>query len=109
MPSLSQGHLLIYSGKPEEFHSLLGLLKPEFENMDLPTSSQNQRRDLACHFIQRKRGDVEKWMGEDTPFPTRDAFEADYSLSLGYRNFFEEMLDFARQLISADPVKEGQA
>jgi len=96
-----------HSGKPEEFHSLLGLLKPEFENLDLPTSSQNQRRDLACHFVQRKRGDVEKWMGEDTPFPTRDAFEADYSLSLGYRNFFEEILEFARQLISADPAKPG--
>jgi len=96
-----------HSGKPEEFHSLLGLLKPEFETLDLPTSSQNQRRDLALHFVQRKRGDVEKWMGEDTPFPIRDAFEADYSLSLGYRNFFEEMLDFARQLISADPAKPG--
>lgn len=97
-----------HSGKPEEFHSLLGLLKPEFETLDLPTSSQNQRRDLAKHFVQRKRGDVEKWMGEDTPFPTRDAFEADYSLSLGYRNFFEEMLDFAKQLISTTPEKIGQ-
>ena len=97
-----------HSGKPEEFHSLLGLLKPEFETLDLPTSSQNQRRDLAKHFVQRKRGDVEKWMGEDTPFPTRDAFEADYSLSLGYRNFFEEMLDFAKQLISTAPEKIGQ-
>jgi len=97
-----------HSGKPEEFHSLLGLLQPEFETLDLPSSSQNQRRDLARHFIQRKRGDVEKWMGEDTPFPTRDAFEADYSLSLGYRNLFEEMLDFAKQLISVDPGKAGQ-
>lgn len=97
-----------HSGKPEEFHSLLGLLQPEFETLDLPNSSQNQRRDLARHFIQRKRGDVEKWMGEDTPFPNRDAFEADYSLSLGYRNFFEEILDFAKQLISVDPEKIGQ-
>ena len=97
-----------HSGKSEEFHSLLGLLKPEFETLDLPSSSQNQRRDLARFFVQRKRGDVEKWMGEDTPFPNRDAFEADYSLSLGYRMFFEEMLDFAKQLISVDPVKQGQ-
>lgn len=97
-----------HSGKPEEFHSLLGLLQPEFETLDLPSSSQNQRRDLARHFIQRKRGDVEKWMGEDTPFPTRDAFEADYSLSLGYRNLFEEILDFAKQLISVDSGKIGQ-
>lgn len=97
-----------HSGKPEEFHSLLGLLKPEFEALDLPTSNKQQRQELARYFIQRKRGDVEKWMGEDTPFPNRDAFEVDYSLSLGYRNFFEEMLDFAKQLISADPDKMGQ-
>ena len=25
--------------------------------------------------VQRKRADVEKWMGEDTPFPKREAFE----------------------------------
>lgn len=97
-----------HSGKPEEFHSLLGLLQPGFEHLDLPSSSQSERRELARHFIQRKRGDVEKWMGEDTPFPNRDAFEADYSLSLGYRTLFEEMLDFAKQLISVDPGKAGQ-
>ncbi len=101
-----------HSGKPEEFHSLLGLLRPEFETLDLPSSTQNQRRELARFFVQRKRGDVEKWIGnnsqEITPFPTRDAFEADYSLSPGYRNFFEQILDFAKQLISVSPVKVGQ-
>lgn len=97
-----------HSGKPEEFHSLLGLLRPDFEALDLPNSSQSQRRDLARFFVQRKRGDVEKWMGEETPFPNRDAFEADYSLSLGYRNFFEEILDFAKNLIAPDPVRGGQ-
>lgn len=97
-----------HSGKPEEFHSLLGLLRSDFETLDLPNSSQNQRRELARFFVQRKRGDVEKWMGEDTPFPNRDAFEADYSLSSGYRNFFEDMLDFAKHLITADPIKQGQ-
>ena len=96
-----------HSGKPEEFHSLLGLLKQEFETLDLPTSNKNQRQELSRYFIQRKRGDVEKWMGEDTPFPIRDAFEADYSLTVGYRLFFEEVLDFAKQLISVDPAKQG--
>jgi len=59
-----------HSGKPEEFQSILGLLRPEFEVLDLPNASQAQRRDLARHFIQRKRADVAKWMdgraiGED--------------------------------------------
>ena len=61
-----------HSGKPEEFHSLLGLLRSEFETLDLPASSQYERRRLARHFVQRKRADVERWMGEDTPFPDRD-------------------------------------
>ncbi len=77
-----------HSGKPEEFQSLLGLLKPEFEPLDLPSSSQAQRRELAQHFIQRKRADVEKWMNEDTPFPTRDPFEWPYDLSPEYAAFF---------------------
>lgn len=97
-----------HSGKPEEFHSLLGLLRPEFETLDLPNSSQNQRKDLAKFFVQRKRGDVEKWMGEDTPFPKRDAFEWPYDLSVGYAQFFEQILEFARKLIAPDAVSGVQ-
>jgi superfamily II DNA or RNA helicase len=97
-----------HSGKPEEFHSLLGLIKPEFENLDLPNSTQPQRRDLARYFVQRKRADVEKWMGEDTPFPTREAFEWPYDISPGYARFFEQILDFAKKLISPDAKRDGQ-
>ena len=65
-----------HSGKPEEFQSLLGLLKPEFESARPAHAPRRaQRRELARHFVQRKRADVEKWMGEDTPFPQREAFE----------------------------------
>ena len=95
-----------HSGKPEEFQSLLGLLQPDFEFIDLPNSNQAQRRELARYFIQRKRGDVEKWMGEDTPFPERDAFEWPYELSPAYLHFFEEIIDFARRLIAADSGPE---
>lgn len=97
-----------HSGKPEEFHSLLGMLKPGFETLDLPNSSQAQRRELATHFVQRKRGDVEKWLGEDTPFPKRDAFEWAYDLSGGYAAFFEQIIDFARKLISSDHDGDGK-
>ena len=97
-----------HSGKPEEFQSLLGLLRPDFERLDLPNSQQQERRDLARHFVQRKRGDVEKWLGEDTPFPTRDAFEWAYDLSLGYAGFFEQILDFARKLIAPGEEGDGQ-
>lgn len=92
-----------HSGKPEEFHSLLGMLKPAFETLDLPNSTQAQRRDLSRHFVQRKRADIEKWMGENTPFPERDSFEWPYDLSDNYARFFEEILAFAKQLIATDP------
>lgn len=97
-----------HSGKPEEFHSLLGLLQPDFETIDLPNSSQAQRRELARYFVQRKRADVEKWMGEDTPFPRREAFEWPYDLSAGYGQFFEQILEFSRKLIAPDSSGDGQ-
>ena len=90
-----------HSGKPEEFHSLLGLLKTDFETLDLPSSSQAERRTLARHFVQRKRADVEKWMGEDTPFPDRDTIEWNYDLSPAYAEFFNDVLDFARKLVAS--------
>jgi len=92
-----------HSGKPEEFQSLLGLIQPEFETLDLPNSTTAQRRDLAKHFVQRKRADIEKWMGEETPFPEREAFEWPYDLGSGYAQFFEEILEFARKLVATDP------
>ncbi|OQA86266.1 MAG: RNA polymerase-associated protein RapA [bacterium ADurb.Bin236] len=92
-----------HSGKPEEFHSLLGLIKPSFESIDLPSSTQPERKELARYFVQRKRADVEKWMGEETPFPVREATEWPYDLSKDHAAFFEDILDFARKLIAPDP------
>ncbi|HQU92887.1 MAG TPA: helicase-related protein, partial [Pyrinomonadaceae bacterium] len=89
-----------HSGKDAEFRSLLGLLEPRYEELDLPSSTQSQRADLAKHFVQRKRADVEKWMGEDTPFPDRDAFEIAYDLTPDYAAFFDDIVDFARELVS---------
>ena len=106
--SAKQGQHLImlsatpHSGKPEEFGSLLGLLDPSFENLDVATASQPERQRLARHFIQRRRQDVERWMNEDTPFPKRDSGEFDYDLSKPYLAFFEKVLDFARNLVAGD-------
>ena len=91
-----------HSGKPGEFSSLLGLLTSEFESLDLPNSSQAERRALAKHFIQRKRADVARWMGEDTPFPHRDTIELDYDLTPSYSRFFDDILDFARKLVAPE-------
>lgn len=98
-----------HSGKPEEFHALLGMLRPDFELLDLPTSSQNQRRELARYFVQRKRADVEKWLDEETPFPTREAFEWAYELSPEYGRFFDDILSFSRKILAARADDDGRS
>ena len=95
-----------HSGKPEEFHSLLGLLNSDFETLDLPKANQAERRTLATHFVQRKRADVESWMGEDTPFPDRDTIEWNYHLSAAYLDFFNDVVAFARRLVA--PAQSGE-
>lgn len=96
----SEQHMLYltatpHSGKTEQFQSLLGLVKPEFQTLDLTSADQKDRRNLARYYVQRRRADVEKWMNEDTPFPKRDAGEFQYNLSSDYADFYQNILEFA--------------
>lgn len=88
-----------HSGRPEEFLSLLGLLKAEFEHTGLAQADESARRNLAKHYIQRRRGDVLKWMGEDTNFPTRTSEDITYEVGRQYLNLFNEVLEFGRSLV----------
>lgn len=97
-----------HSGKNEEFQSLLGLLKPHFGNLDVTHTDQKQRRELAKYYIQRRRGDVAKWMDGDTPFPVRDPAELNYSLTPAYATFFADLYEFARKLISGDLSEQAR-
>ncbi len=90
-----------HSGKNEEFQSLLGLLHSDFENVDLPSAGTEKRKWIANHFIQRKRSDIENWLGEKTHFPKRLSEEFDYDLTTEYKSFFhQELLPFAQNLVS---------
>ncbi len=96
-------HLLLltatpHSGKTAEFQSLLGLLNADFETVDILQADENTRRTLARHFVQRRRPDVVKWMGENTPFPERVSFEVPYDLSTDYKELLWDALKFARGL-----------
>ncbi|WP_204138406.1 helicase-related protein [Halomicronema sp. CCY15110] len=88
-----------HSGIEESFQSLLGLLKPEFEQYDLERLTENQRIELARHFVQRRRADVKLWLGNETPFPHREPLEQPYKLSQEYRALFENVYNFARGLV----------
>lgn len=88
-----------HSGIEESFLSLLGLLRPDFEEYDLERLSENQRIALAQHFVQRRRADIKVWLGNETPFPDREPLERPYKLSKGYQDLFENVYNFARGLI----------
>lgn len=99
-----------HSGVEESFLSLLGLLRPEFADLNLSGLSDEERDELSKHFIQRRRPDVKRWLGEDTPFPERDPWPAPsgehpYIFSDAYRAFYADVYDFARGLVeSADTL-----
>ena len=97
-------HLLLltatpHSGIEESFKSLLGLLKPEFEELDFDAMPERDRRHLARHFVQRRRVDIAGWLGEETRFPERVSNELDYRLSPAYRELFNDVLAFARERV----------
>jgi superfamily II DNA or RNA helicase len=97
-----------HSGKSEQFSSLLEIIHPRFKTLDLPTASQEQRREFAGHYVQRRRADVEKWMNEDTPFPRRDSGEFPYELSQKYARFYDDILEFALGLTRSDDLHKGR-
>ncbi|PZV76094.1 SNF2 domain-containing protein [Algoriphagus aquaeductus] len=96
-----------HSGKDEEFQSLLGLLRPDFEKLAMDNLEQKHKEQIAKHFIQRKREQIRKWLGEDTPFPNRDTREIAYQLSLDYKYFFNEAQNFARGLTKGAEEHKG--
>ena len=51
------------------------------------------------HVIQRRRKDVEKWLGADTPFPERVSDEITYELSADYRKLFLDVLAYCRETV----------
>lgn len=96
-----------HSGKDDEFLSLLGLLKPEFNNYDLDQLDPSQRRRLADHFIQRKRENIRVWAGQTTQFPDRDSLEIGFNLSSDYRKLYYRALDFAQGLTREGTAQKG--
>lgn len=99
-----------HSGKQDEFQSLLGLLKPEFETLNLSNAGEKARRAIARHFVQRRRADIERWMGEENPFPKRIATEIPYLLGAAYSAAYWEVFHFVQEMIKGigQPVNRQQ-
>ena len=95
-----------HSGNEAAFRSLLKLLNKEFAHLpeDLTGAHhERERRKLAAHFVQRRRGDIQAYLRANTPFPDRKESEKSYALSPEYRQLFERVLNYARETIS-DPL-----
>jgi superfamily II DNA or RNA helicase len=92
-----------HSGIEDAFRSLLGLLAPRFARVDVDHLGESQRDELARHFVQRRRADVQHWIGEDdvTPFPARESAEVTYALARSpqYRKLFDDVYAFAREMV----------
>ncbi len=99
-----------HSGKQGEFQSLLGLLQPEFEALNLSNADDKDRRTIARHFVQRRRADIERWMDEANPFPKRIPAEIAYKLSNAYHQAYWDVFQFVQDLIRGigQPVNRSQ-
>jgi len=97
-----------HSGIEENFRSLLGLLDASFDIDPARADVAPSRNKLLPYIVQRRRRDVEKWLGSDTPFPERDAIEQPYKLSNTYRALFEDVLEYCRESTQPDRFKPPQ-
>ncbi|GAA4238688.1 helicase-related protein [Actinomadura meridiana] len=97
-------HLLLvtatpHSGKEAAFRNLLGLLKPEFADVDMNSGSDRAR--LALHFVQRRRADIRRFLDEETEFPADRFFKDEtYKLSPGYRSLLEDAIGYASERVT---------
>lgn len=83
-----------HSGKEDAFQELIGMLSP-----DLRGTERQQREELANYMVQRRRGDIKTFLGEDTLFPEREEVEQPYSLSDPYRILLHRVFNYASEMV----------
>ena len=94
-----------HSGIEESFRSLLGLLDPEF---DLPEYEPLRRDRVARYFVQRKRSDLRRWLGQETPFPERKSEERPYTMTPEYVRLYEAVRAYCQEFVSTGPEMRQQ-
>jgi superfamily II DNA or RNA helicase len=90
-----------HSGVESAFQSLLGLLDPRFAEWEPHDLSETRLRDLARHFVQRTRKDIESGWESESCFPTRLSTDRAYRLSPAYRDLFEKTYAFCAEIVRA--------
>lgn len=88
-----------HSGIEAAFRSLLSFLKPQFRDWEIGVLTEEQRIELARHFVQRTRRDIMRdWEGQHC-FPERDPKDETYRLSPLYKELFDRTYDFCSEMI----------
>lgn len=97
-----------HSGDNDAFYNLLSLLRPEFSSLREEKEQRGAlREELARHFVQRRRKDIEEW--QDTSiFPRRFTTEITYSLTGAWGRFFESVRDYCVSLATRAEETQGQ-
>jgi superfamily II DNA or RNA helicase len=99
-----------HSGDNDAFYNLLSLLRPEFSALreDKAEAKRGSLRDeLARHFVQRRRKDIEEW--QDTSlFPRRFTTEITYILTGAWGTFFDEVREYCVGLATRAEETQGQ-
>jgi ERCC4-related helicase len=91
-----------HSGKEESFRSLLSFLNHEFANLpDYLSGDENEpkRRNIAAHFVQRRRADIVHFLNTDTPFPVREESEQFYTLTPDYKRLMNRVLEYTKEIV----------
>ncbi|GIV18247.1 MAG: helicase [Armatimonadota bacterium] len=98
-----------HSGIESAFRSILGLLRADFRDWDMRALSEAQRQQLAQHFIQRTRRDIQQvWEGGRSQFPERLSQDVEYRLSEPYRRLFEQTYAFCREIVQTGELLESR-
>ena len=89
-----------HSGIEQAFRSLLALLRPAFGEWDTSSLDEPRRIELARHYVQRTRRDIEsQWEGSRC-FPTRESDDETYSLSRAYGELFSRTHGFCEEIVT---------
>jgi superfamily II DNA or RNA helicase len=91
-----------HSGDDAAFHRLLGLLDPAFEQLATASGDERTRlrEQLARHFVQRRRPDIDEWH-DGSIFPRRETKQITYRLTGAWERLFEEVLDYCANIVAA--------
>jgi len=91
-----------HSGDEAAFYNLLSLLDARFSDLQGRASASDPlRKELARHFVQRRRKDIAEWQadtGDGRGFPRRMKTEITYPLSGDWGRFFDAVQGYCRDL-----------